>query len=522
MSRNAGKKPSPLIKSTSQKIGIIEKNQRIILFCIFIVSLVSRLPLIWNNLPPYQFCDETIYFEEVMRMILTGDTLPNEYRAGGFNLYPALFLINTLNFLLPVPLSYSQSLIAGKFLYVALLPSLSVFYVYKISRLFSVVKISLAVSLLYSFSVFYYMPFWYPDTFIQFNIVGFLFYFLLILNRHFQSRNFILLGLFLAFAVSTKWTAVLLFLPLLLAIGLSLRKWTQTRESLFGLGCLAISFSIAFLSLNAGILLRTDKFLEGFKFNLNNYGTTEGIRFSGFSYYLSVTLWNSFGMLVMFFIIFGVIWAVKKRSTALVILIFPLALIAALGDKQYVVPRHMASAAPFLIPFLAIGFERFRCSEKFRRNFRIFLITFVLAFSSLSYASQVVVALQADTRTVAEEWVHKNISNDVIVGTNEFCFGASPAQVVGRETVNDPNMMLNLDYYLFSSFWPCPATSKYLSRGALTSLDQSKLHFEQWNSTRLFGPIKSPSIVSSDFKKGYILVKTFRGNGPDIFVVQKL
>lgn len=521
MSRNARKKPNLPTKSASQKIGILEKNQRIILFCIFVVGLISRLPLVWNNLPPYQFCDETIYFEEVMRMILTGDTLPNEYRAGGFNLYPAILLIKTLNLFLPVPLSYSQNLIVGKFLYVALLPSLSVFYVYKISRLFSVVKISLAVSLLYSFSVFYYMQFWYPDTFIQFNIVGFLYFFLLILNKHFQSRNFVFLGIFLAFAVSTKWTAVLLFLPLLLGIGLSLRKSTHTRKLLFGIGNFAVSFTIAFLSLNAGIILRTDKFLEGFKFNLNNYGTTEGIRFSGFSYYLSVTLWNSFGMFVMFFIVFGVIWAVKNRSTALVILIFPLALIAVLGDKQYVVPRHMASAAPFLIPFLAIGFEQFWCSERIRRTSRISLITFVLTLSSLSYASQVVVASQADTRTLAEEWVDKNISNDVAVGTNEFCFGASPAQVVGRKIVSDPNMTLNLEYYVFSSFWPCPATSKYLSRGALTSLDQSKLHFEQWNSTRLFGAINAPNIVSSDFKKGYILVKTFRGNGPDIFVVQR-
>ena len=98
MSRNAGKKPNPLIKSTSQKNGIVEKNQGTILFCIFVISLVSRLPLIWNNLPPYQFCDETIYFEEVMRMILTGDVLPNEYRAGGFNLYPAFYLLKILNF----------------------------------------------------------------------------------------------------------------------------------------------------------------------------------------------------------------------------------------------------------------------------------------------------------------------------------------------------------------------------------------------------------------------------------------
>jgi hypothetical protein len=182
----------------------------------------------------------------------------------------------------------------------------------------------------------------------------------------------------------------------------------------------------------------------------------------------------------------------------------------------------MASAVPFLIPFLAIGFERFWTSEKLRCTYRISLISFILAFSSLSYASQVVVALQADTRTLAEEWVHKNVSEDVIVGTNEFCFGASPAQVAGRKIENDPNMTLNLEYYVFSSFWPCPATGKYLSRGALTTLDQSKLHFEQWNSTKLFGPIKSPGIFSSDFKKGYTLVKTFRGSGPDIFIVQKL
>ena len=73
----------------------------VIVFIIFLLAVLLRLPFLFTELPPYQFCDETIYFNQLIRLIEHKDASYDfyEFRAGGFNFLPMLpisYLVNLL------------------------------------------------------------------------------------------------------------------------------------------------------------------------------------------------------------------------------------------------------------------------------------------------------------------------------------------------------------------------------------------------------------------------------------------
>jgi hypothetical protein len=110
----------------------------------------------------------------------------------------------------------------------------------------------------------------------------------------------------------------------------------------------------------------------------------------------------------------------------------------------------------------------------------------------------------------------------VVIGVNEFCSGNSPAQIAGNEVVVDPTFTQNLDYYVLNSYWSNPFSNEYLEKGVLSLIDQSKIHFEQWNSTKLIGNLGPIRLSQNNLPKNYEVRKVVRGNGPDIIVLKKL
>ena len=500
----------------------------IAIWLIFVFSFLSRIPLIVNDLPPYQFCDETVYQNEVTRMVNAGDWIPNEFRAGGFNIYPAYFTFILINVFLPSPLSSLQMLVIGRILYVVLLPAISILFAFKISNLFVGKVPAIIASFLFSISLLYYVNFWYPDTYIQFGVLGFLYFALLILlKKNEKFKTYAYLGIFLSVAVSTKYTALVLLMPAILLLCYKFLEKRERSKTFWknSLGSIAVFF-VCTLFLNIGALFRPKTFIGGFIFNLDNYGTTAGTRYDGFLYYAAILLINSFGVFGFLYSLIGLFSSKNKKLIFLFLSLYPTILVLLLGDKKWVIARNMSSASVFLIPFLALGVgwavKKLATSEKLLGKFITALFGLSIFVPLVSYGYLVVKEISTDTRVSAVNWISSSIDKSVVIGVNEFCSGDSPAQIAGNEVVVDPTFTQNLDYYVLNSYWSNPFSSEYLEKGVLSLVDQSKIHFEQWNSTKLIGNLGPVRLDQSNLPKNYEVRKVVRGNGPDIIILKKL
>jgi hypothetical protein len=499
----------------------------IAVWLIFLFTLLSRIPLLLNDLPPYQFCDENIYQNETIRMIYANDWIPNEFRAGGFNIYPAFLLFNLINSILPIPLNALQMLIIGRIFYALLLPAISILIVFKISSLFVGKVSSTITTFLFSVSTLLYSNFWYPDTYIQFGISGFLYFALKIfMDRDKSVRSYICLGIFLAVAVSTKYTALVLLVPTFFLLGYVF--YSKRQKNIFWKSTFITVSIFLFLTLllNNGVLLRTTSFIDGFTYNLNNYGSTIETRYDGFLYYAAILLVNSFTVFGFLYFVIGLYLSRRKMFFLLILGLYPLILVLLLGDKIWVIARNMTSASVFLIPFVALGvgwvMSKLESSSNAQRKFASFLLASSVFVPLISYGYLIDKDMSTDTRISAAQWISSNIDEHVVVGVNEFCSGESPAKVVGNAVISDPSLTRNLDYYVLNSYWSNPFSSRYLEKGVLTLIDQSKIHFEQFNSTKLVGSFGPVHLTEEDHAQNYKIIKLIQGNGPDIIILKKI
>jgi hypothetical protein len=128
---------------------------------------------------------------------------------------------------------------------------------------------------------------------------------------------------------------------------------------------------------------------------------------------------------------------------------------------------------------------------------------------------------QIDTRIEAANWIKSAGFGENSIGNNEFCSGESPASTAGLNSTYDPFFKGGLDFYVINSYWDSPCRDKYLEKGILTQSELNRIHFEQWNSTKLFGGFGRVLVEDADFPQQYHIIKEFHGNGPDIFVLKK-
>ena len=287
---------------------------------------------------------------------------------------------------------------------------------------------------------------------------------------------------------------------------------------------IAVFFTCTLL-LNVGALFRTEAFIDGFLFNLNNYAETDGTRYDGFLYYVAILLLNSFGVFGFIYFLIGLASFRNKNLVFLFLALYPIILVLLLGDKRWVISRNMSSASVFLIPFLALGIafaiKKIEKSEKLLGRFVAALVAITILVPFVSYTYLVVKDFTIDTRVSAANWISATIDRDVVIGVNEFCSGDSPARVAGNAVIVDATFTQNLDYYVLNSYWSNPFSSQYLEKGVLTLIDQSKIHFEQWNSTKLIGSLGSVKFEQSELPKNYEIRKVIRGNGPDIIIIER-
>jgi hypothetical protein len=471
-----------------------------------IIFLLPRLISLISDLPPYLFCDESIFLNAVNSFNLPSFYV-NEFRAGGVNIFPILIIKHLFSIE-----SVTALIITARIFYLILLGSFTCYFIYKISRVLGFDKLLSFLSVL----IFLLSPvvlsvsrIWYPDNYIYLFSSGFLYY-LLMSKIFLKIRYFIFFGIFFGLAVSTKYTAIFLFFPIVFLFSLDKKIITYLIIS-----CI-VSFT-TFLLINYSIFLNFDKFYLDFIHNVNNYGAHQWLDFSGPLLYLasSIVIFATPFFLPIYLIGLFKSNLIFDFRMKLIFLLFPIIYIYYFGTASLVIVRNISILIPFLIPVFTLGIY---CIINYgKRNLTIFLIFLAPAFY---YASIVFSNNAPDSRLIAQTWIIENIDKSSTFAANEFCSGSSPAEVAGYSTAGDSGFTSSSDYVLISSYWNSPLSSFYWTRGVLQYIDPGYIHFYNMNNRSLLK--FSNDVLKTGFTyEGYSLIKIFEGSGPTLFLFRK-
>jgi len=490
-----------------------------LLFLFIFLSILIKLPSIFLDLPPYQYCDETIYLNQLLRF---GNDWNHfyEFRAGGFNyipLYPLAFFLDK-----------EALLIAGRVLYNVMFSSFTIFYIFKITKLFSNSKIIIFISLflfLVSPYAFTHSKIWYPDHYIYFFSSGFFYYLtLILLNKNFSQKYLYLLVFFFSIMISIKYTSLLLF-PAFLFVLYKLK--TQINDFYICFGYLRKSFYIfilVFSFFNIGLFFNPSEFVKDFLFNINNYsGYSNDFLLDGVIYY-SINLFLFTSSFLCIPILFLGLKEIINRSeiTFYAYLVIILFFIFYLGlSSGLLINRNVSILIPLIFPILALGFHKlffFFKNSYYKFIIRIYLSLFLIhTLSSFTFSFSN--TLKTDSRVLAEEWLRNNIPSSSSIGTNEFCSGSSPAEKYFSNIYVDKSFTKKYDYYVINSYWKSAIDYKYRHKIPLIFIMNQlyvNYHYSHTSSSFSFNP-KAHSVIDDLYSEE----KVFEGYGPKIYIMKK-
>jgi len=244
---------------------------------LLVILSVMRIPILFQELPPFQFCDESIYFDEVVRLHFKNEWLTHEFRSGGFNIYPILLLTKIVDFF--HHLSNLDILVIGKFFYLVMFGTVAGYGFYKVGKDIGGSKVGIVTLILYMISPYVYSVsrYWYPDHYIAAAVVWML-HFAIKYDRSDKNERVSLIACstLLGVCISIKYTSLLLALPIILFVIKKIFKRFQLallfKEGIFLTQYFVFPLVITVFLLNFSVFYDFQGFLNGFKFNVNNYG----------------------------------------------------------------------------------------------------------------------------------------------------------------------------------------------------------------------------------------------------------
>jgi 4-amino-4-deoxy-L-arabinose transferase-like glycosyltransferase len=290
-----------------------------------------------------------------------------------------------------------------------------------------------------------YSRFAYPDHYVYFFSSAVLFYLICFLKDPTKNRHLAAVGLFTGMAMSVKYSAAFLVIPVFVAIvtGRCLSTPFCVRDFAKNLAITGTSALAALFLFNFSAFVNPEEFVSGFFFNVENYSSSTGTFISGITYYAIVAVVIFFGVSTFPLWIIGIWRIIKEKQIFFGTLIsFPLALIAYLGSLGLVLNRNMSILIPFVVIPITGGilyiFSRdFECKSSAKRLIKV-IATCAIVLSIAQACYGLVNDLKADSRVVANEWIKQNLQGLEAAGMNEFCSGQSPAVGVLPQVIYDP------------------------------------------------------------------------------------
>lgn len=492
-----------------------------------VLAVLLRLEPLNDELFPYLFCDEEIWFLEAKRMLTEGTFVPKVFLSGSPVLLPVVGIARFLQSgLLSTKLTDFQLVVLARA--VLIIPSI-VGSIYILNKVLNLLKVS-SRSRLVALIAFSCSPtslamsrYWYPDHFIVLPAAFALYMSIRIwMDETASFWRWSGLGGAIGVLASTKYSGFLMLA--VVAPLVVVRYRTELRDSsgallvfklvLCTVGCVAGSFLI----LNFGALIHPSLFVQDFVRNNSIYE-----QFDGGAAALWTHLWYAsilpFGLTATPILIGGVFTLARQRlSLFITLMIFPVILVVVLSNYGFGTSRNTAILLPFAVVVLGAGLDP---SWTWLRGFvarpLIAMVCTLLLFTPMMLETVIgmVRDWRPDSRVLAQVWLKQNIPASTIVGVNEGCSGPTVPRLEGYATVNDPMMTERLEIYVLDSYW-----ESYFSSAFKSEWWQRQYHFYRLGDDSIppIPLLSSPRlIIPSDYQ----IRARFVGDGPEIIVIER-
>ena len=282
-----------------------------------------------------------------------------------------------------------------------------------------------------------------------------------------KVRDYILATVFAGFSIATKYTGVILIIPIFLAHFFRGLKEKKTLFSiffskkillilLFIVGGFFIAFPYGF-SRFSSLLHTIRSWLEG----LNNVTANNQGDMSSWIYYIVRALNYGMGQPLEIFSLAAVIYAIWRHTKKDILLIsFPLAYYLIMGSFLRHFDRYILPVVPFLVIAAAMFLVEIVSRVSFfklRKNLSIVVLTLSIAlFPSVQVIRYVDLMTEEGTGLQAKEWILENIPRDkrIIYETYSPPIPRHSKKDVGKVGFNslDQYKKGGYDYIIINSF----------------------------------------------------------------------
>jgi hypothetical protein len=503
-----------------------------ILVFIVTVNIFSRLPFLYKELPPFQFCDESFFAADVHKMLNSKFPIAHEFRSGNLNSLPVYLAASILKFF-GIDLNIESIVILGRVIMPMTLGALTCLVIYRISYLWlnSILMASLVTGLWVSSPyILSQSLIWYPDSYIAFfSSLVLLDLTLLLRNQEsiLRKKTIIKSVAIIAAGTSIKYNFLVFIFPYIAILyGQCLKREKKLNRFNKKEFDKKLKFAIVVCSsfiavLNYSIFLNPLDFLRAMNSNRKIYQIDLERITGGITY-----LWNSltlpWGVGGLFISFFGIYLLVRSNRFVLGIFLAPVLLYLFFGGlNQHIVVRNINIILPFmLVPILYLGQK----SQFNRKRMFVYCSTLGLTIVLSSHVYQgnyTQLRMPDSTQTVLSQ-AAKFIPSDEVIGVNLGCSGPMPIELMGYSVVEDPQMSMDLKYYLFTSYYESILFDFYSQENISQSRNLKDAHFYFYNQDMRFSLRNKQRSLISYVPKNFEIVRVFRGNGPDFILLKKL
>lgn len=317
----------------------------------------------------------------------------------------------------------------GRFVLGALPSFLSIYLIYRLASRFFSKKVALYAALIMAVTFLNVINAHYAYT--DNLLVFFVLIAYILMTRLINSpkrANYVLVGISVGLAIATKYNAILLTAPFLIAHIINSDKDNRGNPINLNLIIFAGVAIFTFIVSNPYSVLDGRFFLESL---------THKIRggYWGFSHHISYSLFEGMGGASTILGIIGLIGFLKKDFKKAIFLIsFPALFYIHLVFKSQPFPRYVLP----VIPFLAIGlaFLMFELYEKVKTKplkMAIMVVSLVLVIPTTAKSIKAgMLFTSKDTRVEAKEWIEKNIPAGARIALAHTFFSPPLEQTTGQ------------------------------------------------------------------------------------------
>ena len=260
----------------------------------------------------------------------------------------------------------------------------------------------------------------------------------LIYTRGPRLSYYLLGGLFVGFAISSKYTAFVAALPIVVAHFYRARQGRGWLDRKIVLGLLIIP--LAFVLTTPYAVLDNAAFMDAIAAEGRHYRTGhpghESESGASFGEYASYLVVEGYGVLPMLLAGCGVLWLLARDwKKAVFLLSFPLLLFLFVGQYKTWFPRNIVATIPFLAVFSGaavygliewcVRIVRRRAAWPHRPTAAVYLLAAVLVLVSISgqiarSREEIRVLTLPDTRWASLQWIRENLPAGARLGREHY------------------------------------------------------------------------------------------------------